>query len=253
MIWIINTVATKYVQCFLHYRISNTPRHIYKKKNWWIVNNLKISALPTYPPLPWQWVCGSKGKNFSQVSSSLVESPLPLPPPKLLNFGLPFRKITTSLDVFSSSLFIKLPFHRLIFNQSPMILSSTQSSCKHMLTLAVKITEKSNNRITDSRSLLNPFTPKISSAILLTVSDTVLILLEWRIQYWISCQSLDWYFSLFSSAWNFIDIVRRNFVMVVKLIVTSDVPNNALLTVRNVYEKLKNILQVIHPPGAWDR
>ena len=72
-----------------------------------------------------------------------------------------------------------------------MILSSTQSSCQHMLTMAVQITEKSNNRITDSKSLLNPFTPKISSAILLTVSDTVFILLEWRIRYWISYQSLD--------------------------------------------------------------
>ena len=72
-----------------------------------------------------------------------------------------------------------------------MILSSTQSSCQHMLTLAVQITEKSNNRITDSRSLLNPFTPKISSAILLTASDTVLILLEWRIRYWISYPLID--------------------------------------------------------------
>ena len=72
-----------------------------------------------------------------------------------------------------------------------MILSSTQSSCQHMLTMAVQITEKSNNRITDSTSLLNPFTPKISLAILLTVSDTVLILLEWRIRYWISYPLID--------------------------------------------------------------
>ena len=133
-----------------------------------------------------------KVRTFHKSLVHSLNPPFPSPPPtKLLNFGLPFRKTTTSLDVFSSSLFIKLPFHRLIFYQSPMILSSTQSSCQHMLTMAVKITEKSNNRITDSRSLLNPFTPKISSAILLTASDTVLILLEWRIQYWISCQSLD--------------------------------------------------------------
>lgn len=36
--------------------------------------------------------------------------------------------------------------------------------------------------------------------------------------------------------------------MVVKLIVTSDVPNNALLTVCTVYEKLNNILSSDSPP-----
>lgn len=40
--------------------------------------------------------------------------------------------------------------------------------------------------------------------------------------------------------------------MVVKLIVTSDVPNNALLTVRNVYEKLKNILSSDSPPPVHE-
>lgn len=139
---------------------STLPFKRKKKKDWWIINNLKNSS-PLHPPTP----SHDNGFVFQMVRAfpgPLVEFPflsLP-PPPKLLNFGLPFRKTTTSLDVFSSSLFIKLPFHCLIFYQSPMILSSTQSSCQHLLTMAVQITEKSNNRITDSKSLLNPFTPR---------------------------------------------------------------------------------------------
>ena len=46
---------------------------------------------------------------------------------------------------------------------------------------------------------LNPLTPKISLVILLTVCYTVLVMLVWRIWYWINLLSPNWYFSLFSS------------------------------------------------------
>ena len=46
---------------------------------------------------------------------------------------------------------------------------------------------------------LNPFTPKITLAILFTVYHTVLVMLVWRIWYWINLYSLNLYFSLFSS------------------------------------------------------
>ena len=47
--------------------------------------------------------------------------------------------------------------------------------------------------------LFNPLTPKISSVILLTVCQTILIMLVWRIWYLINWYSHNWYFSLFSS------------------------------------------------------
>ena len=47
--------------------------------------------------------------------------------------------------------------------------------------------------------LLNPFTPKISSDILLTICHTILIMLVWRICYWINWKSRNHYSSLFSS------------------------------------------------------
>ena len=46
---------------------------------------------------------------------------------------------------------------------------------------------------------VNPLTPKISLVILFTVCHTVLVILVWRIWYWINLYSLNWYFSLFSS------------------------------------------------------
>ena len=45
----------------------------------------------------------------------------------------------------------------------------------------------------------NPLIPKISLVILLTVCQTILIMLVWRIWYWINLFTSDWYFSLFSS------------------------------------------------------
>ena len=45
----------------------------------------------------------------------------------------------------------------------------------------------------------NLLTPKILSVILLTISHTVLVMLVWRIWYWMSLLSPNWYFSLFSS------------------------------------------------------
>ena len=39
---------------------------------------------------------------------------------------------------------------------------------------------------TSSPNRLNPLTPKISLVILLTVSHTVLVMLVWRIWYWIN-------------------------------------------------------------------
>ena len=45
----------------------------------------------------------------------------------------------------------------------------------------------------------NPFTPKISSVILLTVCHTILVMLVLRIWDWINLQSHNWYFSLFST------------------------------------------------------
>ena len=46
---------------------------------------------------------------------------------------------------------------------------------------------------------LNPFTPKISLAILLTVCHNILIMLVWRIWYWINQLFLNLHFLLFSS------------------------------------------------------
>ena len=45
----------------------------------------------------------------------------------------------------------------------------------------------------------NPFTSKISLVILLTVCHTVLVMLVWRIWFWINLYSLNFYFSLISS------------------------------------------------------
>ena len=47
--------------------------------------------------------------------------------------------------------------------------------------------------------MFDPFTPKISLVILLTVCHTVLVMFVWRIWYWINLHSLSFYFSLFSS------------------------------------------------------
>ena len=47
--------------------------------------------------------------------------------------------------------------------------------------------------------LHNPLTLKISSVILLTVCQTIYLLLGWRIWNWINQLSPNWYFSLFSS------------------------------------------------------
>ena len=65
---------------------------------------------------------------------------------------------------------------------------------------------------------VNPFPTKISLVILFTICNTVLVLLVWRIWYWISQRSLDWHFSLYSSlvCWYFIDVKRRNFVLVIR-------------------------------------
>ena len=47
--------------------------------------------------------------------------------------------------------------------------------------------------------VLNSFTPKISSDILLTICHTIIIMLVWRICYWINWKSPNHYSSLFSS------------------------------------------------------
>ena len=47
--------------------------------------------------------------------------------------------------------------------------------------------------------MFDPFTPKISLVILLTVYHTVLVMFVWRIWYWINLYSLSFYFSLLSS------------------------------------------------------
>ena len=65
----------------------------------------------------------------------------------------------------------------------------------------------------------NPLTTMISLVILLTVCHTVLVMLVWRIWYWINLLSLNWLTGIFLyshhlSAWYCIDIVGRNFVSV---------------------------------------
>ena len=49
-----------------------------------------------------------------------------------------------------------------------------------------------------THKISNPLTPKITLAILLSVYHTVLVMLVWRIWYWIIL-SPNWYFSLFLS------------------------------------------------------
>ena len=62
----------------------------------------------------------------------------------------------------------------------------------------------------------NPFIPKISLVILLTVYHTILLMLVWRIWYWMNYNYPNWYFPLVHhlSAWYCIDIVRRNSLLV---------------------------------------
>ena len=48
-------------------------------------------------------------------------------------------------------------------------------------------------------SYFNSLTPKILIEILLTVCHTILVMLVWRIWYWINLLSPNWYFSLFLS------------------------------------------------------
>ena len=77
-----------------------------------------------------------------------------------------------------------------------------------------QITSRKNPSLT----VLNPLTPKITLVILLIVCHIVLVMLVWRICYWIYLQSPKWY-SHHLSAWYCNDIVRRNSVwslMVVK-------------------------------------
>ena len=64
--------------------------------------------------------------------------------------------------------------------------------------------------------ILNPFTPKISLVILLSIFYTILMMLARIICYWINYQSLYWHlsFSHHLSAWYCIDFIRRNSFLV---------------------------------------
>ena len=53
--------------------------------------------------------------------------------------------------------------------------------------------------------MFDPFTPKVSLVILLTVCHTVLVMLVWRIWYWINLYSLSFYFFIIISC--LLDIV----------------------------------------------
>ena len=72
--------------------------------------------------------------------------------------------------------------------------------CKHFtLLVCLRFLVISAMRRLGSVQSFNPFTSKISLIILLTVCHTVLVMLVWRIWFWINLYSLNFYFSLISS------------------------------------------------------